>query len=118
MLLAARKLFAACVVAFLLSLTSVLVERTGPEVVQYGNMCGASASEPCTRLQLKGGFPVAYLFDSGGVSVEKQLGPEDKLIMSAFFLNCGVIAAVVLLIPPVVSWATAISRRSKSSGLQ
>jgi hypothetical protein len=116
-LLQIGKLIAVCILAILLSLSSVLIERIGPEVVQYENMCGVSGSEPCTRLQLKGGYPAAYLFDSGGVSVANKLGLEDEVVVSAFLLNCALYAAAVLLTLRIVSRATAIWRRSKPSGV-
>jgi hypothetical protein len=70
----------ALIAAITLALVSVYVERTGPDLVQYGNLCGAAALDPCYKPALKGGFPVAYLFDAPGVSRERQLAfGEDKL---------------------------------------
>jgi hypothetical protein len=50
--------------AITLALLSVYVERVGPELAQYGNLCGPRADVPCYKPALKGGFPVAYLFDA------------------------------------------------------
>jgi hypothetical protein len=49
----------AFVLATSLALLSVLVERTGPELEQYGNLCGSGGNDPCYQPVLKGGFPVA-----------------------------------------------------------
>lgn len=70
----------AVMIAIALALMSVWIERIGPEQVAYGNTCGPTASDTCYQPVLKGGFPVAYLFDAPGVSVERRLAfVEDKL---------------------------------------
>lgn len=80
---------AAVLLATALAILSVYIERTGPELAAYGNLCGASTNEPCYELALKGGYPFAYLFDSPGVSVEHKLSfIEDKFIPSWFLANC------------------------------
>jgi len=67
---------------------SVFVQRTGPESAEYGNLCGPSSNDPCLEPVLKGGFPVAFLFDQPGVSVEHQLSVgEDALHISALIEN-------------------------------
>jgi hypothetical protein len=88
----------AFVLACALALLSVLVERTGPELVQYGNLCGTTFDAPCYRLVLKGGFPFAYLFDMPGVSVENQLSlGEDILHPTALMLNIVAYFSAVML---------------------
>ena len=74
--------------AVALSAMSVFVQRTGPESAQYGNLCGPSSNDPCLEPVLKGGFPVAFLFDQPGVSVEHRLSiVEDTLNIDAFAEN-------------------------------
>lgn len=76
------------VLAVLLSLGSLAVQRHGPEQVAYGNLCGARGDSPCLRPVLKGGFPVAYLVDRPGVSVEDQLFLfEDELLPAALLID-------------------------------
>jgi hypothetical protein len=103
----------AVIAAIALALMSVFIERTGPELVQYGNLCGPAALDPCYQLALKGGFPVAYLFDAPGVSRERQLAfGEDKLHMGALIADF----AVYLAISIAVAWV--VSRRHKRTNAQ
>ncbi|WP_020652289.1 hypothetical protein [Massilia niastensis] len=87
------------ILAITLALMSAHVERLGPDMVSYGNLCGATASDPCYKPALKGGFPVAYLFDAPGVSRERQLAfGEDKLHAGALVANIAVYFAILMLI--------------------
>ncbi len=87
----------ALIMAITLALLSVYVECTGPELAVYGNLCGPSGSEFCYKPVLKGGFPVAYLFDATGVSVERQLAfVEDDLSVGALVLDIATYLAIVL----------------------
>ncbi len=83
--------------AVTLTLLSVSVERKGPELAPYGNLCGPRHHDLCYEPQLKGGFPIAYLFDSPGTSVERNLGLEDKLVPGALFLDIALYFVIVLL---------------------
>lgn len=90
--------------AVTLTLLSSYIERTGPQLAVYGNLCGPSGSDFCYKPVLKGGFPLAYLFDAPGISVERQLGfGEDRLVMSAFALDIAIyfllIAFVIVAVP-------------------
>lgn len=97
----------ALIAAVILAFLSVQIERTGPDLVQYGNLCGASTSDPCYKPALTGGFPVAYLYDAPGVSSERQLSfVEDKLHVGALAADVAAYFAILVLI----AWAT--SRRS------
>ena len=94
----------AFIAAVILALLSVKVERTGADLVQYGNMCGASTSDPCYKPALTGGFPVAYLYDAPGVSRERQLSfIEDKLHVGALVANVAVYFAILVLIAWTIS---------------
>jgi hypothetical protein len=87
----------AFVLASVLALLSVLIQRTGPELVEYGNLCGPTLSSPCHKPALKGGFPIAYLSDAPGVSVERQLAfIEDNLHPEALALDVAIYFAVIL----------------------
>lgn len=95
--------------AITLALLSVYVERIGPELVAYGNLCGPSGSDFCYKPVLKGGFPIAYLFDAPGVSIERQLAfVEDKLTLAALVLDIAIYFAIILLAMLAVSrWRSA-----------
>lgn len=85
--------------AITLAFLSVHVERVGPELAVYGNLCGPSGSDFCYKPVLKGGFPVAYLFDSPGVSRERVLAfGEDKLSVGALVLDIAIYFAIVVLV--------------------
>jgi hypothetical protein len=92
--------------ALSLALLSSEIERTGPELARYGNLCGPSFGDPCLRPVLKGGFPFAYLFDAPGVSVEGKLSfGEDVLRPAPLVIDVGVYFAVILLVLcPVNNW--------------
>lgn len=92
------------ITAITLALLSVYVERIGPELAVYGNLCGPSGSDFCYKPVLKGGFPVAYLFDMPGVSVERELSfGEDNLSVAALVLDIVIYFATVFLIMLAVS---------------
>jgi hypothetical protein len=80
---AALLLVSACV-----TLMSVGIERRGPELAQYGNLCGPTSDQPCMQPALKGGFPMAFLVDIPGVSVENQLALiEDRFVFLGFAVD-------------------------------
>jgi len=59
--------------------------------VQFGNLCGPTSDDPCLEPLLKGGYPVAYLFDTPGLSVEHRLSfGEDMFYLGAFTVNSAV----------------------------
>jgi hypothetical protein len=95
--------------ALSLALLSSEIERTGPDLAQYGNLCGPSSSEPCLKPVLKGGYPFAYLFDAPGVSVQGRLSfGEDELRPAPFVIDSGVYFALVWLV------ARAVARRGST----
>lgn len=87
-----------------LALLSVSIERKGPELMSYGNMCGPNFSGECSEPALKGGFPLTYLTDMPGVSVEHQLSfGEDLLHPVALILDIAFFIAVVVLVGRLTS---------------
>ena len=87
----------ALVLAFALAVLSSFVQREGPELESYGNLCGPAANESCYKPALKGGLPLAYLFDAPGVSVERQLSfGEDTLHPLALVLDIAVYWAAIM----------------------
>ena len=96
------------VLAIALALLSVGIQRRGPEQVVYGNVCGPTGADLCYRPVLKGGFPIPYLFDAPGVSVEDQLAfVEDNLEPVPFVLDVGLYFAAATLSVQIVRrrWA-------------
>jgi hypothetical protein len=84
--------------AFTLTVLSMRIQRTGPEQVVFSNLCGPTSSDLCYRPVLKGGFPVAYLFDAPGVSVEDQLAfGEDNFHPGAFVADMIAYLAIVAI---------------------
>jgi hypothetical protein len=105
----------ALIFAITLALLSVRVERLGPEMAEYGNLCGPSAADPCNKPILKGGFPIAYLFDAPGVSVERQLAfGEDKLFLGSLILDIAVYFGIILVAILVVSHRRSASTHAAS----
>ena len=106
----------ALIIAIALTLRSVNVEHIGPELVVYGNLCGPSGFDFCYKPVLKGGFPVAYLFDAPGISVERQLGFfEDNLSVGALVLDVAFYFAIVLLTMIAVLRCWSALKKSASS---
>ena len=94
----------AVISAIALALLSVYIERVGPELSQYGNLCGPGAADPCYKPALKGGFPFAYLVDAPGISVERQLGfGEDELLLGTLVLDIAIYLAIILFLMVAVS---------------
>lgn len=92
-------LLSTLLLAVLLALASVLVQGHGPEQVADGNVCGPRGDGPCLRPALKGGFPVAYLVDRPGVSVEGKLSlGEDELLPAALLIDVAFYALLLALV--------------------
>jgi len=82
--------------ALLLTAISSNVERTGPELAAYGNLCGPTKDQLCMKPRLNGGFPLAYLFDAPGISVEGQLSfGEDEFRTAPFVFDLVVYIAFI-----------------------
>jgi len=87
------------------------VERSGPELAAYGNLCGATQDEPCMKPRLNGGFPWAYLFDSPGISVEAQLlFGEDEVRVYPFLADLAAYMAVIVVCAHVVRRVSSAKR--------
>ncbi|MBZ2206264.1 hypothetical protein [Massilia soli] len=88
----------ALILSITLALMSAYIERVGPEKASYGNLCGPTGSDQCYKPVLKGGFPFPFLFDTPGVSVERQLSfGEDKLRVDALVANIAVYCGLLIL---------------------
>ncbi len=88
----------ALALAVLVACLSSYFERVGPGHVSYGNLCGQADQRLCMQLELAGGFPFAFLSDTPGVSVERQLSfGEDAFHPGAFLLDVGFYFAGLLV---------------------
>jgi hypothetical protein len=91
-----------CLVAFLLAqvltLLSLNVQQVGPEIGVYGNLCGPTGREDCLGPLLQGGFPLATLVDTPGLSVERRLSFEDDFRPWGWLGNTTLYFAVVVLV--------------------
>jgi hypothetical protein len=74
--------------ALLLTFVSSNVERTGPNFAAYSNFCGSTNDQLCMEPTLNGGFPLAYLSDTPGISVEGKLSfGEDEFRTTPFLFD-------------------------------
>lgn len=97
------------IAAITLALLSVRIERIGPDLVQYSNLCEPANMDLCYKPALKGGFPVPYLVDAPGISVQRQLAFfEDNLHPWALTADIALYFAILMSIV----WAVR-RRRSK-----
>ena len=98
----------AAVAGLTLTCSSFAYQRRGPELVVVGNLCGPKADEFCYKPVLKGGFPLAYIYDAPGVSVEGKLSiGEDK------FRGRGFLVDVLLYFAVAIAVITALTRRTQ-----
>lgn len=101
----------ALIAAIALALLSVHIERIGPDLVQYGNLCGPAGSAPCYKPALKGGFPIAYLVDAPGISVERQLAFfEDNLHPGALGADVALYFTIFMTMARLVSQRRPMAR--------
>lgn len=100
----------ALVIAIALTAASSIVEHLGPEQISYGNLCGPTGTGECLKPVLAGGFPMAYLADAPGVSVERQLAfAEDTIRPAPLLLN------IVFYLAAVLVFQRLLARRRRSA---
>ncbi|WKB55678.1 hypothetical protein [Eleftheria terrae] len=98
--------------AVLLSSLSGQVERTGPELAAYGNVCGPRHDQLCLEPVRNAGFPIAYLFDAPGISRERNVAiVEDEFRPFAFCLNVAVYLVALLVILAAFKAAARMKRQ-------
>jgi hypothetical protein len=87
------------VLSLLSALASSCAEHLGPEDVAYSNLCDASHQRNCLQPQLSAGLPLPFLFDTPGLSVERQLSfLEDEFRPAPFWLDVAAFALFWLLV--------------------
>ena len=98
-----RKDLALVVLSFLIATGivgySANVQRYGPELGVFGNVCGPSGNELCYEPLLNGGLPLPYFFDDPGISVRGALHfAEDRIRVVPFMLDVVLIGAFLSLV--------------------
>jgi hypothetical protein len=76
-------------IAIVITLATFAIQRHGPEIGTYGNVCGSTGDQPCTHILLNAGYPLGYVFDNPSVSVRDKLMPiiEDEFRIIPFILD-------------------------------
>ena len=92
--------------ALALSCASVLYQRVGPTQIMEGEGSGCQTADPCRVPVLGAGFPLAYLVDEPGVSVQGVLHLiEDEFWPEAFALDfLAYYVLILLMIGLVGAW--------------
>jgi hypothetical protein len=67
-------------IAIVITLATFAIQRHGPEVGTYGNVCGSTGDQPCTHILLNAGYPLGYVFDMGYVFDNPSVSVRDKLM--------------------------------------
>ena len=74
--------------ALVLTCASFWYQRRGPELVVTGNLCGPNTDQFCYEPAFKGGFPLAYIYDSPGISVYGKIAlVEDRFLRGRFLID-------------------------------
>jgi hypothetical protein len=86
--------------SIVLTIVSFAIQRHGPEVGVYGNVCGPNGDQLCLRPKLNAGFPLGYVFDNTATSVRDQLTPfvEDDFRIFPFLLDLLIYGTGIYLI--------------------
>ena len=100
MLKLSRSDLAITLLAFLVAIAvtaySSNIQRFGPELGVYGNLCGPSGNELCYEPILNGGLPIPYFFDNPGISVRGTLDFfEDEFRVLPFLIDVILIGAIL-----------------------
>ncbi|MCQ8185995.1 hypothetical protein [Parvularcula maris] len=98
-----RLLVGSALAAVLLSSLSALVLGTFWGIT--GNVCAPPGFDwgNCYEVLPKAGWPVAFWFDRGGVSVVGQLGAEDVFDLTLFAANTAVWSAITAVAAVLIS---------------
>ena len=76
------------VIAFALTIYSSNIQRVGPAIRGFGNVCGPSGEERCYEPVLNAGFPLPYFFDNPSISARGNLSLlEDEFRILPFLID-------------------------------
>jgi len=85
------------VIAFALTIYSSNLQRVGPAIRGFGNVCGPSGEERCYEPVLNAGFPLPYFFDNPSISARGNLALlEDDFRILPFLVDVDLIGIVSL----------------------
>ena len=102
-------------VALTLTCASALYQRVGPTQVTEGEGSGCPTADPCRVPVLGAGFPLAYLVDRPGISVQGALHPiEDEFRPGAFALDLLVYFVFSLVVMRLLGGRPTGSRRARA----
>jgi len=79
--------FVMLILALLLTISTFLYQRPSQELIKSGTECSVEYWMHCYTIRKSAGFPLAYVFDSPGVSIENKLGVEDDFRLLPFVTN-------------------------------
>ena len=83
-------------IAIAITILSSNIQRIGPALRSYGNVCGPSGNELCYMPVLNGGFPFPYFFDNPLISVRGTLDFfEDEFRVLPFLIDVILIGAIL-----------------------
>lgn len=75
-------------VGLILALASALCVDQSNILGEYGNLCGPESDQPCLLPREAAGYPIFYLIDKPGISVEHAVSfAEDEFRISRFITN-------------------------------
>ncbi|MBL8076809.1 MAG: hypothetical protein JNM55_02520 [Anaerolineales bacterium] len=84
--------FISLFIGIAITLASLAYQKMGPETASYGNAGCEEQPNSCIDGQMMGdvlgaGFPLQYVLDNPGVSVQYSIGLEDNFKFSRFLLD-------------------------------
>ena len=101
--------------ALTLTCASVLYQRVGPTQVTEGEGSGCPTAAPCRVPVLGAGFPLAYLVDKPGISVQGALHlVEDEFRPGAFALDLMVYFVLSLMVIRLLGGRHPAARRARA----
>lgn len=83
----ARLALAGLAISIALAAGSLGIRRQGPEMGEFGSVCGPSADQPCYVPLVSAGWPIAYLVDAPDRPVQNRLGLEDDVRPEMFLVD-------------------------------
>lgn len=107
------KLLFLLIAALALAIASSWIERLGPDQAVY---CALGKSVDgheiwCPEPVLNGGWPAPYLYDTPGISVERQLSfMEDSFRSGPFLANSAFFALLLIALRLVISKVSSLLR--------
>lgn len=74
-------------VSLVLAAGSLGIQKPGPEMGEFGSVCGPTGDQPCYRPLLTAGWPIGYVVDRPDLPVQDRLGFEDDIRPAMYLLD-------------------------------